>query len=174
MAAIPSLNYTIAHSLSSLGARCRNHGLVVAGLLVTIATVGCQRSDHPKMVRARGTVLYNGQPLEGAVVSFVGPGGRPSAGDTDAEGRFQLSAWKPGDGAVLGEHMVTITKYAKPSFEPEKTPDGSFMFKSAEKEIAYYNTPSVLPARYGNQRQSVLKATVTEDGPNDFKFELKD
>ena len=106
---------------------------------------GCGGHRGPEMAPASGVVTYQGQPLEGATVRFAGPAGRPSTGTTNVEGRFELSAFEPGDGAVVGENIVTITKYAPPSFEPEKNEDGSFGFESEAQMIAYYNRPSVLP-----------------------------
>lgn len=145
--------------------------IVYAGLA---ATFGCSGSDRPEMVPVSGTVLYHGKPLEGATVRFMGEEGRPSTGVTDAEGRFRLTAFDQGDGAVLGKHVVTVSKYAKPAFQPPKNPDGSYRFESEAQKVAFYNRPSVLPNRYQDPKRSGLEATVTADGPNDFTFELVD
>ena len=140
--------------------------------LSVLVFAGCSKSDRPEMVPVSGTVLYLGEPLEGASVRFTGKVGRPAIGHTDANGRFTLTSFDEGDGAVLGEHAVTVTKYAKPSFEPPKKADGGYQFKSEAEMIAFYNRPSLLPARYGNSGQSGLRFTVTAEGANDFTIEL--
>jgi hypothetical protein len=35
--------------------------------------------------------------------------GKAAAGGTDADGRFVLSTYKPGDGALIGKHRVSVT-----------------------------------------------------------------
>ena len=134
--------------------------------------VGCSKNDRPAMAPVTGTVLLAGQPLEGASVRFMGPTGRPATGMTDADGRFTLKAFEEGDGSVLGENRVTVTKYGPPPFEPPTNPDGSFQFESEEQRIAFYNRPSLLPDRYNNPRMSGLLVNVTADGENDFTIEL--
>jgi len=62
----------------------------------------------------------DGKPLEGATVSFlqvVAPGSsdgdsflRPSAGFTDAEGKFTLGTYSLDDGIPKGEYRVAIVK----------------------------------------------------------------
>ena len=149
------------------------HGVAWSCMSLSVLVfAGCSKSDRPEMVPVSGTVLYLGEPLEGASVRFMGKIGRPAIGHTDANGRFTLTSFDEGDGAVLGEHAVTVTKYAKPSFEPPKKADGGYQFKSEAEMIAFYNTPSLLPARYGNTSQSGLRFTVTAEGPNDFTIEL--
>jgi hypothetical protein len=71
---------------------------------------------------------------------------------------FGTSANGESDGAILGEHIVSINKYIPDPNDPR--PAG---FKA---KIA------VLPARYASMLDSPLRATVTADGPNDFRFEL--
>jgi len=48
-------------------------------------------------------------PVAGAAVAFSPlAGGRRATGVTDAEGRFRLTTFRPGDGAVLGEHVASV------------------------------------------------------------------
>ena len=155
---------TIARVLHGVAWSCMSLNVLVFA--------GCSGSDRPEMVPVSGTVMYRGEPLEGASVRFVGQIGRPAIGRTDADGRFTLTSFDEGDGAVLGEHAVTVTKYAKPSFEPPKNPEGGYIFESEAEKLAFYDTPSVIPTRYENSDQSGLQFTVTAEGPNDFTIEL--
>ncbi|MDY3554606.1 hypothetical protein R5W24_003732 [Gemmata sp. JC717] len=93
-------------------------------------------------VSVSGAVTLDGQPVEGASVSFTpaagdGGGVGGSYGKTDAQGRYALKT-VIGDrgGAVPGKHKVTIS-LSKPD---PKSPEG------AEKNLipAKYNTKSDL------------------------------
>jgi len=88
-------------------------GVCVCAMLLV---AGCGPS-RPKVAKVTGTVTMNGKPVEGATVAFfpqneVTPGvggGRMASGVTDAQGKFKLMTFEPGDGAVLGKHKVTVT-----------------------------------------------------------------
>ena len=51
---------------------------------------GCGSGNN--LATVRGKVTLNGRPLQGALVEFqpTAPGGSPSSGITDAEGRYEL------------------------------------------------------------------------------------
>ena len=135
---------------------------------VAVTTCGCGDSDAPTMASVKGTVLYNGEQLEGAVVLFTPlTVGQTARGITDAQGRFQLSTSSDNDGAVIGNHLVTISKreqYDAPEQDPDRPP------------IPDTRPPpkSLIPEKYGQVRESPFKSEVTADGENDFKFELTD
>lgn len=61
-------------------------------------------------VPVKGIVRLNGEPLAHASVTFIAQdeGGRDATGTTDAKGVFQLSTFKPGDGALRGNYKVVI------------------------------------------------------------------
>ena len=57
-----------------------------------------------------GTVLLDGKPVAGATVMLIPrERGRPALGKTDAQGKFTLSTYTQGDGALPGLHRVTVT-----------------------------------------------------------------
>ena len=99
--------------------------LLAVGAML-IATIGCG-ADHPPVAVVTGTVMYNGAPLAGAVVSFhpdeqnaLGSTSRVSSGETDPQGAFRLitnymdgSSVVPLDGAPPGTYKVTVTKLKK-------------------------------------------------------------
>ncbi|HZY86149.1 MAG TPA: hypothetical protein VFE78_15045 [Gemmataceae bacterium] len=84
---------------------------LVLGLALVLA-LGCGK----KMVPVSGKVTLNGQPLVGATVSFqpvasggaaeAGPG---SAGKTNDNGEYTLTAATGQTGAWVGKHRVSIT-----------------------------------------------------------------
>jgi hypothetical protein len=122
-------------------------------------TAGCG-SGRPKCVAISGVVTYRGAPVPEATVIFIPPKSRPATGLTDTQGRFKLQTFSAGDGGVLGDHVVCVTK--------------TVVDPTAATTSPYSKTKSVLPARYGTPVKSPLKATVTAEGPNEFKFELTD
>jgi hypothetical protein len=164
-------------------------------LLVGIAALGliagCGGSDFPDTVPASGTVTYNGEAVEGALVTFSPTGvGEVSAasGTTDASGKFTLTSFVAGDGAMVGSYMVSISKTEGGEVELEVEGGGT---ESDEDIDAAYQAldaaggeagmskaggeiEDLLPAKYKVAANSGLTADVTEAGPNDFTFELTD
>lgn len=77
-------------------------------VLCLIATlVGCGEG-RPHRVPVSGRVTIDGKPLTHGIVRFVPQNDRPSGGVLDSEGRFTLTCFDPGDGAVLGLHRVAV------------------------------------------------------------------
>lgn len=89
--------------------------MVVGGVLV----IGCG-PRHPETVAATGTVTLDGQPIAGATVMLHPQGpGKPAIGLTDAEGRFHLYTFQPGDGALPGKYLVTVRKVQVTGFRAD-------------------------------------------------------
>ncbi len=77
--------------------------LLLAGFLV-----GCSGSDRQPV---QGTVTLDGEPLEGAAISFTpAEGGRPASGNTDAQGKFTLGSFTANDGLPPGSYKVSVVK----------------------------------------------------------------
>jgi hypothetical protein len=134
-------------------------------LAVGLAAISGCGDGRPKRARVTGVVIYHGKPVDGAGVTFYCSGGALSRGTTDANGRFSLMTFSTSgtgesDGAIVGEHTVSINKYIPDPNDPR--PEG---FKAKI---------SVLPARYASMLDSPLRRTVTAEGPNDFRIELVD
>jgi serine/threonine-protein phosphatase CPPED1 len=109
-----------------------------------------------------GKVFYRGSPVPGAEIVFrpVRGAGQRQAGSAtgrvEADGSFRLTTYRAFDGAVAGEHQVSLTWY------PPASANGG---------------PRVgnrLPERYARPETSKLTATVTSGGRNEFVFELSD
>jgi hypothetical protein len=69
--------------------------------------LGCS-DGRPKRVPVSGQVLIDGQPVRSGGIRFFPHEGRPSTGAIDAEGRFSLSTFEPGDGCTIGPHRVAV------------------------------------------------------------------
>lgn len=151
--------------------------------LLGFVIAGCSAGvDRPETAPVSGTVVYKGQPVEGATVSFMADGApRAASGVTDADGKFQLSTFELNDGALIGEHVVTISKQEAGATAPQSTdPTAALNDPSALVEMQLSTTSqkggpkSLLPQKYANPNTSPLKEKVTAEGPNSFVFTLTD
>ncbi len=142
-------------------ARRRFYAWAVVALAVALAANGCNDS-RPRRAPVTGVVIYHGLPVDGAGVTFYPKGGAIASAKTDAQGRFTLMTFdhNGNDGAILGEHVVCISKYIPDPNDPRPEPLKAHI--------------PVLPAVYASMIKSPLRATVTAEGPNDFRFELVD
>jgi hypothetical protein len=153
--------------------------LFLASLPVALFLAGCSgdAQTRPKTVAVSGKVLYKGQPVDGATVAFLGDGKIPPAiGRTDSLGRFDLTTSQPGDGAVPGNHQVTVskivgTKAAKAAAAPMSMEDALKRGKEKSEDAA---PMSLLPDHYAEAATSGLTYEVKPTGTNDFTIDLKD
>jgi hypothetical protein len=126
----------------------------LAAVVFAILFAGCGRGTAPASVE--GVVTLDGKPLAGATVLFRPSLGRPSAGTTDAAGRYRLRYTSEREGAVPGEHVVSISMLGEDS--------GGDDVASGRAEP--------IPARYNTQTE--LKATVnTSSTTVDFGLQSK-
>ncbi|QDU11529.1 DUF4198 domain-containing protein [Gimesia aquarii] len=122
--------------------------------------------QRPKTYPVTGTVNFDGKPLEGATIVFRSSGGEPQAavGRSNAEGAFQLRTFEDGDGAIAGEHSVSIT-----CVETEGPPAGA----NLDEVDVVVKEVSLIPEKYGDLKKSGLSATVSPDKDNVFLFDLE-
>jgi hypothetical protein len=87
-----------------------NHYLSQLAIVVicVISIAGCDTS-RPGMVPVSGRVTIDGKPVTAGQITVMPEGHRASIGKLDAEGRFTLSCFEPGDGAPIGQHIATVT-----------------------------------------------------------------
>src|SRR4051812_41924457 len=86
---------------------------VVPALLLLALPAGCATADRVPLHPVRGQVLYNGSPVKGALVVLHPREAQPGCVQkpiayTDAEGRFTLMTERPGDGAPVGDYVMTV------------------------------------------------------------------
>jgi hypothetical protein len=132
------------------------------------------------MASVKGKVTYKGAPVKGATVAFFGAKApRAAAGTTNDNGEFELSTFDPGDGAVVGAHVATVSKPVVPIEEIGIDPNLSreayiaAMEKAASRAIKSHAAGSQLPAKYADQKTSTLHFDVT-GGENSFDIKLSD
>lgn len=135
--------------------------VLLAGI---VACSGCG-SSAPKTTRVSGTVQFDGKPLSKGTITFLPQASgdkeraRPATGQIDSNGRYSLSTFAPGDGALPGKYQVTVV-----SNTSEPTPE-----EIAEKGATIQ---SLIPAGYNSPSTSGLTATVADgkQEPIDFKL----
>jgi hypothetical protein len=119
----------------------------------------------------QGTVTFKGKPVVGADVGFFcREQNRSAFGRTDDKGEFRMTTFSSNDGAVAGQHVVTIMKFAEQTVTEQA---------GVEDEAYDPYAPSApppklaeIPPKYAKQETSGLTAVVGPDTPNQFKFDL--
>jgi hypothetical protein len=135
----------------------RNSVFVLLGAMALCAACGC---GHRGRAAVEGTVTLDGRPLDqgGIVFSPLSGTAGPTAGAQILDGNFAITR---SGGTFPGKFRVEITS-ARPTGRKVAGRTGSGLID----ELA-----QCLPARYN--RDSELRAEVTDSGPNHFEFALK-
>lgn len=141
--------------------------VVVLGFSLAFTILGCggPKADVP-LAPVEALVLLDGQPVEGATVTFVPvrEGAASATGTTDASGRAKLVVLVPGQ-KVEGEYYVGVMKSVVPT-------------RTEEEETAAKDQPSpepevkhIVPPRYNDPKQSGIRVTVAP-GQKEVRIEL--
>ncbi len=144
--------------------------LICASLILGIS--GCSsgtdpnKAKRPKVYPVTGVVTLAGQPVDKAVVIFVGGDGNTARGTTNSSGEFVLTTFDQNDGAVAGAQQVGILK-EEAGYDPNK-------LKIGEAPPPTKADRNALPKKYANPKTSSLTATVNTEQKNHFSFDLKD
>ncbi len=125
--------------------------LPIAG--ITVAGPACS-SAGPKLHPVRGTVLFEGQPADGATVILdpvgASDGAAKPSGVVRADGTFAIQTHPPGDGAPAGEYAVLVTWYP---------PNARGLDNPRNK----------LPAKYGDPSRTPVPRITVQAGRNDLE-----
>jgi hypothetical protein len=157
-----------------------------------IAVGGCGGRDpnKPPLGRVHGRVTYNGKPLTNGSVTFTpvagegGTTGQVAAGQLKTDGSYSLTTFDIGDGAIVGEHVVTVRATESnvaelnfPGGAPGAPPSKpSFKAKGARAGmglVPYIAPKPLIPKKYMTPSSSPFRYTV-EPGNNTINLELTD
>lgn len=137
---------------------------------VASIVVGCGgRAEKPAMGRVRGTVMYEGKPLDKGRITFTPIAGDGISGGTSAmspiasDGSFDLTTFDTNDGAIVGQHNVTVTVPTQEINDLNKP--------KADGSISYVLPKELVPKKYTDPATTPLKNTVVA-GDNNFTIEL--
>jgi hypothetical protein len=156
---------------------------------LTAMLCGCGEGT-PKTFPVSGVVTLDDKPVPGATVTFIAETGNKNSAATtsDAQGKYTMSTFKQGDGAVPGSYKIIVAKYQKGAEENpygdnhppevEQTPEAI----SAAYGKGYSGPPkgnqakapkewNDIPSKYGDMAKSGLAFTV-EAKPNTYDIKL--
>jgi len=133
--------------------RCMEWIMIPAAMAVMVLVgAGCRGAQAPpeELAQVTGRITLDGQPLVEGDITFEPEKGAASLGSTDSNGNYKLIYNAHFDGAVVGHHIVRISKIGKPGTE--------------------FDTVNMISAKFNEK--STLDATVNP-GENTINFELK-
>jgi hypothetical protein len=140
--------------------------LIPAFCALLLLVLGCGGNKGPETVLVKGTVMYNGAPLETGTIRFVDAAGQ----DKDYAGKIKGGAFSfP---STVGQKEVEIVSEFQVEDPTTGVPGTIGDPPGPENPIILVN--SAIPTRYNNRETSELVANVTSAGPNDFTFNLED
>ncbi|MEK6257568.1 MAG: carboxypeptidase-like regulatory domain-containing protein [Planctomycetota bacterium] len=157
-----------------------NRCSMIALLIGLSMFLGCGgQPAGPKTAKVTGVVTYKAQPVIGATVTFTAPKApRTGVGVTNDKGAFTIGTFGADDGAVLGDHVVTVAK--RPASTEQMKPE-DYMKKmsggpgdAAKPAIPGSDIKNELPTKYSTTKESPLKAKVEAGAKNEFQFDLTD
>ena len=148
--------------------------VVLAACLGMLGLSGCLGGDG-NVGAVTGTVTIDGELIDHALVTFMPAQGRASAGWTDEKGVYILAYVMNQNGALIGEHSVTITTKVVPETNyGAKTYDEGGLIKpgkKSNKRVQDTGRKEMLPKKYCDRNETELTATVKK-GSNTIDFDL--
>ncbi|WP_237722821.1 carboxypeptidase-like regulatory domain-containing protein [Singulisphaera acidiphila] len=123
--------------------------------------------DFSNLVPVSGVVTLNGEPLAGAVVTFLPPQWSPGVGETNAKGEYSVSSsGRPG--ISPGEYKVAISLLLSAEGEPQ----GLGPRSSLAQPPGMLTSKEMLPREYADLGTSKLTAKISPKGGH-FAFDVK-
>lgn len=129
-------------------------------VLAAMVGIGCSRKGGLETAPVKGKITYKGKALPSGSIMFVPAEGPAAMGEINSEGQYELTTYASGDGAVIGNHKVTITALQD--------------MKDALPEQRSPTPPPIIPAKYLSDTTSGLTAEVKAKTTNEVNFDLKD
>jgi hypothetical protein len=160
--------------------------IVIVGWIGMGLVAGCSKErSEVQFAPANGTVIYKGNPLAGATVTFVPAKGPLAIAITDVEGKFTLNTGAL-PGVAVGAARVSIS-FAAPAADAAgksgATPSDPDAYRKKMLDMqasapaddgAESRSQSLIPEKYTRHDTSDLQYTVKADGDNHFQIELQD
>ena len=141
---------------------------IIVLCVVCFGVSGCF-SKSPPLGKVEGTVSFDGKPLEEGTIIFTVSGARDASGLIKNGEIQQVTSFKPGDGAPLGEAKIAViaVKPSTGSISPANNPSPDTPGTSTMTGPSEF----LIPTRYTNPEKSGLTATITK-GTNEIHLEL--
>ena len=153
--------------MKKAASRPRLHrGAWLGSAFLMLAVAGCGTKASIPLATVKGKVLQQGgQPLAGAIVTFMPTTGAPSSGKTDEKGGFELRFNDGRPGAVPGKHRVIISIPGEEMAPPEGGKRGPRAKPGVEfrKEAEVKDGPNDLTLEVSGKDAITGKASRTSD-----------
>ena len=169
-----------------------NYGFVkVLPVIILVgAIVGCSgdgTAGRKPTHAVQGTVTLAGAPVAGATVMFTPAGSdqRVATGKTDDDGKYTLTTYDTGDGAIVGEYRVLVIRSEKKEDTGAKVTDHDAFQKARSKGDDPTSTAahdaaekasgsgSNLPGKYADVESTDLTGTVEAGKENVIDLKLE-
>jgi hypothetical protein len=134
--------------------------ICVAFCAAFVALGGCGRKGALETAPVSGKVTYRGKAVPTGTIMFVPAEGPAATGEIGTDGSYKLTTYNTGDGAVIGNHKVSVTALQG--------------MGDALPEQRSATPPPLVPVKYLSDATSGLTAEVKPKVDNEFNFELKD
>ena len=156
--------YFFSHSVLTMK---RSLGFLL--FLILAPALGCQQGEKQTYANVKGTVTFNGKPLDKGEITFTVEGRPPSTADI-ADGRFAGQA-------MVGSNKVSISAKKKSGAAPRRPKYADDQIKATRKlagDSAPDEDPSVvdyIPPQWNTQSKQMR--VVEAGAANDFEFHIK-
>jgi hypothetical protein len=136
-------------------------------VVLCLLLLGCG-PGRPERAPVHGKITFQGKPVTTGRIAFYPEPGRSASSPIAADGSYKLTTFEPGDGALLGKHVVTITA-------TEGT--GGPMPKTIEDEKRHGMPVAgavkwLVPQKYSDRSSTPLRAVEVKKGENSLDFDL--
>jgi hypothetical protein len=133
-------------------------------MLLAPLAAGCGGNGLP-LGQVSGQVTCNGQVVPDGIIYFVPEEGPAASSPIDAQGRYELTTYSPGDGAVIGNHTVYFGPAADSGGADENVAESAVVPPPPPD-------PDYLPHKYRSPETSGYARQV-KSGSNSFDFDLQ-
>jgi hypothetical protein len=139
----------------------------IAWLAIAAASLACGCDRGPVVAKVSGRVTFAGKPVTRGQIMFQSDLGRPAIGEIGPDGGYSLTTYDAGDGAIVGNHVVTITA--------TKIGPSSLIVASLDDEVRAASKGGygkvlvpgavewLVPEPYSRRQTSPLRAVVTKE-----------
>jgi len=142
-------------------------------ILILAMVAGCQQNEKQNYADVRGTVTFNGKPIEKGQITFA-PEGRPPSTMDIVDGKFAGEA-------MVGENKIVVSARKKAATPLRLPKDAQIQMRGyLEKKkgqpggpTADYEAPMVeyIPPDWGTQSKQTR--VVKAGSANEFQFDIK-
>ena len=137
-------------------------------------TVGCERGPRLEgLVPCRGNVVFQGEPLAGAMVTFSPkdnkPGVRAAVATSDDMGGFTLMTLGQ-KGIYPGAYRVSVVKNSE--METSSNRERVEQMQQGGRQVRLQKKESVIPVKYNDEKKSGLEFLIGKQGNQELKIEI--